>query len=72
MAEFQLQELERIIDQTQHALFRAAYFRTGSLADAQDLVQDVFLKLWNDVDHLSKVTMSKDTFFAVCTTIVRI
>ena len=63
MAKSQLQELERIIDQTQHALFRAAYFRTGSLDDAQDIVQDVFLKLWNDIDHLSKVENIKGYLF---------
>lgn len=39
-----LDELERVIELYQDALFRFAFFRTGSLADSQDIVQNVFLK----------------------------
>ena len=38
-----LDELERVIELYQDALFRFAFFRTGSLADSQDIVQNVFL-----------------------------
>ena len=40
-----LDELERVIELYQDALFRFAFFRTGSLADSQDIVQNVFLKM---------------------------
>ena len=36
-------ELEKVITEFQDQLFRFAFFRTGSLADSQDIVQDVFV-----------------------------
>ncbi len=41
-----LKELECIIEEYQDQLFRFAFFRTGSLADSQDIVQDLFVKLF--------------------------
>ena len=41
-----LNELERLIVKEQDMLFRFAYMRVGSRADAEDIVQDVFLKFF--------------------------
>jgi len=41
-----MEELEKLITGLQDQLFRFAFFRTGSLADSQDIVQDIFVKLY--------------------------
>ena len=38
--------LEAVIEQNQDYLFRFAYFRIGNREDAEDILQDVFLKLF--------------------------
>jgi RNA polymerase sigma-70 factor (ECF subfamily) len=38
--------LEAVIEQNQDYLFRFAYFRTGNREEAEDILQDVFLKLF--------------------------
>ena len=38
--------LEAVIEQNQDYLFRFAYFRIGNREDAEDIIQDVFLKLF--------------------------
>lgn len=40
-----LAELERTVTERQDRLFRFAYMRIGNRADAEDVVQDVFLRL---------------------------
>ena len=50
-----LKKLEQVIVEFQDQLFRFAFFRTGSLPDAQDIVQDVFIKLYNETAYLDKV-----------------
>lgn len=47
MDENKIDELGHVIDQYQHQMFRFAFFRTGSLEDSQDIVQDIFLKMYN-------------------------
>lgn len=48
--------LEKAIGEWQESLFRFAFYRTGSLADAQDIVQNVFLKLYDSSIDLSTVS----------------
>jgi RNA polymerase sigma factor (sigma-70 family) len=36
-------------------LYRALYFITGSSADAEELMQDAFLKLWERWDRIDKI-----------------
>lgn len=36
-------------------LYRALYFVTGSSADAEELMQDAFLKLWERWDRIDKI-----------------
>jgi RNA polymerase sigma factor (sigma-70 family) len=36
-------------------LYRALYFITGSSADAEDLMQDAFLKLWEQWDRIDRI-----------------
>jgi len=47
-----LKELEHVITEFQDQLFRFAFFRIGCIADSQDIVQDVFIKLYHDRDLL--------------------
>ena len=47
MSEQKRDELERVIDQYQQGLFRFAFFRTGSTDDSRDIVQGVFLRLYD-------------------------
>ncbi|MEI7596390.1 MAG: RNA polymerase sigma factor [Bacteroidota bacterium] len=46
MRNINLKEFEKIIDQYQNQLIRFAFFRTGSYAEAQDIVQNVFVRLF--------------------------
>ena len=39
-----LKEFEKIIEQYQNQLIRFAFFKTGSYEDAQDIVQNVFIR----------------------------
>ncbi|MDR3272646.1 MAG: RNA polymerase sigma factor [Flavobacteriaceae bacterium] len=48
-----IKELERIIEEHQNQLFSFAFFRVGSYEAAQDIVQDVFLKFYEDSRRLS-------------------
>ena len=50
-----LNELESIIVREQDMLFRFAYMRVGRRADAEDIVQDVFLKLFRSSENLKYV-----------------
>lgn len=50
-----IQLLEQIIDRHQNKLFRFAFFRTGSYAEAEDIVQEVLLRLFSSTQNLSHV-----------------
>lgn len=50
-----LRLLEQIVERQQGRLFRFAYFRTGSRADAEDIVQEVLLRLFRSECDLSHV-----------------
>lgn len=50
-----LKALETVVAKEQDRLFRAAYLRVGSRADAEDIVQDVFLKLFRSDENLRHV-----------------
>ena len=50
-----LNELEILIVKEQDMLFRFAYIRVGSRADAEDIVQDVFLKFFRSLEGLGSV-----------------
>ena len=41
-----LQEFERAYEELSPKVFNVAYRMTGSLEDAQDVLQDVFMKVW--------------------------
>ena len=53
--QLRLNELESIIVREQDMLFRFAYMRVGRRADAEDIVQDVFLKLFRSSESLKSV-----------------
>lgn len=48
-----MRQLECIIDEHQQQLFSFAFFRVGSYEVAQDIVQDVFIKFYENSRHLS-------------------
>jgi DNA-directed RNA polymerase specialized sigma24 family protein len=43
-----VKEFEQIVDDYQDSMFSFAFFRTGSYASAQDAVQDVLIKLYEN------------------------
>lgn len=58
-----LGELERIVSREQDRLFRFAYMRIGNRQDAEDIVQDVFLKLFRSEERLSGVHRMENYLF---------
>jgi RNA polymerase sigma-70 factor (ECF subfamily) len=50
-----INELESIIEEHQNQLFSFAFFRVGSYHTAQDIVQDVFLKFFQNKKTLTSV-----------------
>ena len=42
-------------------LFKAVYFVTGNRADAAELMQDAFLKLWERWDRIDRSTIRRPT-----------
>ena len=55
MQETKLKLLERIVDRRQDSLYRFAYICTGSQADAEDIVQDVLLRLFHSDCNLDRI-----------------
>jgi len=47
------------------ALFKALYFVTGNRADAAELMQDAFLKLWERWDRVDRIADPKGYLFRV-------
>jgi len=70
-----MRQLERIIDEHQQQLFSFAFFRVGSYEVAQDIVQDVFIKFYENSHHLSAANNVKayllKTVSNACTDYVR-
>ncbi len=58
-----LNEFEKVISEFQDQLFRFAFFRIGSLADSQDIVQDVFVKFYRTQKHSSNIHNIKHYLF---------
>jgi RNA polymerase sigma-70 factor, ECF subfamily len=54
-----LDELETAITKYQDGLFRFAFYRTGCFADSQDIVQDVFIKLYRENNSVEMVKNMK-------------
>ena len=59
----QLQEFEQLISAFQDQLFRFAFCRTGSPADAQDIVQDVFVKFFKTQQRTIPISNIKHYLF---------
>lgn len=51
----------------QEGLYKVAYYILETEADAQDAVQDLYVKLWNSLDSLDTVRNPK----AYCVTLIR-
>lgn len=50
-----LKDLENLVMSQQDRLFALAYIRIGNRADAEDILQDVFLKLFRSEENLRHV-----------------
>lgn len=61
------QELTESFKSLSDGLYRVAYYILESQADAEDAVQDLFIKLWNTRDQLGTVL----NFKAYCTTLIK-
>jgi len=70
-----MRQFERIIDEHQQQLFSFAFFRVGSYEVAQDIVQEVFIKFYENSRHLSAANNVKayliKTVSNACTDYVR-
>lgn len=58
-----LKDLERVIEEYQDRLFSFAFFRVGSFDVAQDIVQDVFFKFFNENSRLDRVASIKSYLY---------
>lgn len=58
-----LEELEKIIIEFQDAIFNFAFFRTGNQDDARDIVQDVFLKFYQEKENFAQIKNLKSYLF---------
>jgi RNA polymerase sigma-70 factor (ECF subfamily) len=67
MSQQRRDELERVIDQYQEGLFRFAFFRTGSADDSRDIVQGVFLKLYDRGASLVAIENMKSYLYRATT-----
>ncbi|MGX8729027.1 MAG: RNA polymerase sigma factor, partial [Lachnospiraceae bacterium] len=63
-----LRDLERLIRSQQDRLFALAYVRIGNRSDAEDILQDVFLKLFRSEESLRHVNQLEHYLIrSVCT-----
>ena len=51
-----LRDLERLVRSQQDRLFALAYVRIGNRPDAEDILQDVFLKLFRSEENLRNIS----------------
>ena len=63
MDERKFDEIERVIDEYQEGLFRFAFFRTGALEDSQDIVQNIFLKMYDEGRHIGVIENVKSYLY---------
>jgi RNA polymerase sigma-70 factor (ECF subfamily) len=63
-AEGRVRKMEEIINLKQDWLFRFAYLRVGCREDAEDIVQDVLLKLFQSKENLASI--DKTEHYLIC------
>lgn len=63
-AEDRVRKMEEIINLKQDWLFRFAYLRVGRREDAEDIVQDVLLKLFQSKENLASI--DKTEHYLIC------
>jgi len=52
-------ELEKLIDAFQESLVKHAFFITGSMQDAEDIVQETFVKFYHQTPTLNEASKTK-------------
>jgi RNA polymerase sigma-70 factor (ECF subfamily) len=63
MSEQKRCELERVIDQYHEGLYRFAFWRTGSADDSRDIVQSVFVRLYDRHRSLAAIENMKSYLY---------
>ena len=64
---YKISRLEQIINSRQDWLFRFAYMRIGNRADAEDVVQNTFMKVFQSLDRLTSTDeLEKYLMQSVC------
>jgi RNA polymerase sigma-70 factor (ECF subfamily) len=59
-------DFEKIIEDHQQAVLRLAFFLTKNKAEAQDLTQDVFIKVYEKWDSLGDTTRPLPWILTIC------
>jgi RNA polymerase sigma-70 factor (ECF subfamily) len=60
-----------LVDRFQPRIYRMIYFRTGSVADAEDLTQDVFLKAFKHLKRLQNTAAFRGWLYRIAVNRVR-
>ena len=58
--------LERLIAQNQNELFRLAYRFLGNREDAEEVVQDTFLRAWRKIDSFRQQASFSTWLYRIC------
>jgi RNA polymerase sigma-70 factor (ECF subfamily) len=56
----------RLVDSHAPALFRLAYRMTGNVPDAEDMVQETFLKAWKQIDKFDGRASFSTWLYRIC------
>src|SRR3989339_1441422 len=59
----QIKEFEKIIEQYQDQLVKYAFYRVGSYEDAQDIVQNTFIRFFSKQIEVNKLDNSKSYLY---------
>jgi DNA-directed RNA polymerase specialized sigma24 family protein len=62
-----LPRFEESFDDEHERLFKALYFVTGSRQDAEEIMQDAFMKLWERWDQIGRISDPTGYLFRVGT-----
>ncbi|MGD8502362.1 MAG: RNA polymerase sigma factor [Syntrophobacterales bacterium] len=62
---------EQLVDLFQEKIFRMIYYRTRSRMDAEDLMQEIFIKAFKNLPQLRKSEMFKGWLFSIAVNRVR-
>jgi len=62
---------ERLVRMFEGEIFRMVFYRTGSTMDAEDLMQDIFVKVFKNLPKLKEINSFKPWLFSIAVNRVR-